>query len=136
MKVFFWEDNWLEQGSQKPSFPIYLHSEPTTKRHCGRSLVKSGWNLSFRRPLNDWDIQRLVDFFGILEQFKGTSTSQDRLFWNHNCNGNFRVKEAYKKFNSFTHQVTSWPWKLIWKVKIPPKVSCFTWLLAKQAVLT
>ena len=95
-----------------------------------------GWNLSCRRPLNDWEIQRLVDFFGILEQFKGTSTSQDRLFWNHNCNGNFRVKEAYKKFNSFTHQVTSWPWKLIWKVKIPPKVSCFTWLLAKQAVLT
>ncbi|WMV45920.1 hypothetical protein MTR67_039305, partial [Solanum verrucosum] len=28
------------------------------------------------------------------------------------------------------------PWKLIWKVKIPYKVSCFTWLLAKQVVLT
>jgi len=136
MKVSFWEDSWLEQGSLKTLFPdIYILNQQQ-KDTVAEVWSNQGWNLSFRRPLNDWEIQRLVDFFGILEQFKGTSTSQDGLFWNHNCNGNFSVKEAYKKFNSFTHQVTGWPWKLIWKVKIPPKVSCFTWLLAKQAVLT
>ncbi|WMV49660.1 hypothetical protein MTR67_043045 [Solanum verrucosum] len=29
-----------------------------------------------------------------------------------------------------------WPWKMIWKVKVPHKVACFTWLVARQAVLT
>jgi len=136
MKVSFWEDSWLEQGSLKTLFPdIYILNQQQ-KDIVAEVWSNQGWNLSFRSPLNDWEIQRLVDFFGILEQFKGTSTSQDGLFWNHNCNGNFSVKEAYKKLNSFTHQVTGWPWKLIWKVKIPLKVSCFTWLLAKQAVLT
>ncbi|WMV53791.1 hypothetical protein MTR67_047176 [Solanum verrucosum] len=136
MKVSYWEDSWLEQGSLKTLFPdIYILNQQQ-KDTVAEVWSNQGWNLSFRRPLNDWEIQRLVDFFGILEQFKGTSTSQDGLFWNHNCNGNFSVKEAYKKFNSFTHQITVWPWELIWKVKIPPKVSCFTWLLAKQAVLT
>ena len=24
--------------------------------------------MNFRRPINDWEIQSLVDFFGILEQ--------------------------------------------------------------------
>ncbi|CAN4087625.1 unnamed protein product [Withania somnifera] len=32
--------------------------------------------------------------------------------------------------------MVGWPWKFIWKIKIPPIVSCFTWLLAKQDVLT
>lgn len=50
--------------------------------------------------------------------------------------GRFNVKEAYKKFNIFNNQIDCRPWKLMWKQKIPCKVSCFTWLLAKQGVLT
>ncbi|XP_060210534.1 uncharacterized protein LOC132637471 [Lycium barbarum] len=38
--------------------------------------------------------------------------------------------------NQPTPQVTNWPWKHIWKTKIPCKVACFSWLLAKEAVLT
>ena len=33
-------------------------------------------------------------------------------------------------------QPSLWPWKQIWKPKIPFKVSCFTWLLAREAILT
>ncbi|CAN4101419.1 unnamed protein product [Withania somnifera] len=33
-------------------------------------------------------------------------------------------------------QVTNWPWKHIWRTRIPFKVACFSWLLAKEAVLT
>ncbi|WMV14075.1 hypothetical protein MTR67_007460, partial [Solanum verrucosum] len=33
-------------------------------------------------------------------------------------------------------QNVNWPWKTIWKVNIPYKVSCFIWLLSKEAVLT
>ncbi|WMV33278.1 hypothetical protein MTR67_026663 [Solanum verrucosum] len=33
-------------------------------------------------------------------------------------------------------QASKWPWKHIWKAKIPHKVACFVWLLAKEVVLT
>lgn len=33
-------------------------------------------------------------------------------------------------------QEKEWPWEMIWKPKVPYKVKCFTWFLAKQAVLT
>ncbi|WMV09783.1 hypothetical protein MTR67_003168 [Solanum verrucosum] len=33
-------------------------------------------------------------------------------------------------------QAPKWPWKHIWKAKIPHKVACFVWLLAKEVVLT
>jgi len=33
-------------------------------------------------------------------------------------------------------QISEWPWNHIWRVKIPYKVACFTWLLANEAALT
>jgi len=30
----------------------------------------------------------------------------------------------------------NWPWKQIWKNRIPYNISCFIWLLAKEAALT
>lgn len=50
------------------------------------------------------------------------------------CSGN--AKSAYKEFNQSNNQIGCWPWKMIGKVKIPYKVACFTWLLAREAVLT
>lgn len=32
--------------------------------------------------------------------------------------------------------IRNWPWKLIWKIKSPPKVSCFVWLVIRRACLT
>ena len=116
--------------------PGYFHPKPATKSHCSRDVVKPRWNLSFRRPLNDWEIQRLVEFYKVLGQFKGTINAQDSLEWQDHNRDNFSVRRAYKKINPCNSQGNGWPWKLIWKTKIPYKVSCFTWFLAKQVVLT
>ncbi|WMV36972.1 hypothetical protein MTR67_030357 [Solanum verrucosum] len=35
-----------------------------------------------------------------------------------------------------SQQIPTWPWRQIWKCRIPYKVSCFIWLLAKDAALT
>lgn len=86
--------------------------------------------MSFTRPFNDWEILRLVEFYNKLEQFKATSNDLDRLELQGHSQGRFSVKGAYKKLNAYDNQINDWPWKLIWKVKIPCKVSCFTrlWL--------
>ncbi|WMV42183.1 hypothetical protein MTR67_035568, partial [Solanum verrucosum] len=33
-------------------------------------------------------------------------------------------------------QPQTWTGKIIWRVKIPHKVACFSWLLAREVVLT
>lgn len=132
-KTSFWEDRWLEQGSLKALFPdIFTLNQQTV----AEIWSNQGQNLRFRRSLNDWEIQRLVEFHKVLGQFKGTIGAPDSLEWQDSPQDSFSVKRAYKKFNPCNSQRNGWPWKLIGKTKIPYKVSCFTWLLAKQAVLT
>ncbi|WMV21281.1 hypothetical protein MTR67_014666 [Solanum verrucosum] len=72
-----------------------------------------GWNLSFRRYLNDWEIHRLVEFYKVVGQFKGTTDAHDSLGWQDHIQDNFSVKRAYKKFNPCNSQRNGWPWKLI-----------------------
>ncbi|XP_070006138.1 uncharacterized protein [Nicotiana sylvestris] len=136
LKVSFWEDNWLGQGSLKQPFPdIYLLNQQQ-EATVAEVWTNQGWTLTFRRLLNDWEINKLIEFYKNLERFKVTSTAEDRVTWQGNSKGKFSVKAAYKEFNISNNQIGCWPWKLIWKVKIPYKVACFTLLLAKEAVLT
>ncbi|XP_070016101.1 uncharacterized protein [Nicotiana sylvestris] len=85
--------------------------------------------------LNDWEIDRLTEFYRVLEQFSGINTNQDLIMWQGNGQGKFSVRSAYKEYNLANNQIGCWPWKMIWKVKIPYKAACFTWLLAKGVVL-
>lgn len=32
--------------------------------------------------------------------------------------------------------IDQWPWKLIWRTKLPPKVICFSWITLKGSCLT
>ncbi|WMV40486.1 hypothetical protein MTR67_033871 [Solanum verrucosum] len=50
--------------------------------------------------------------------------------------GELTVKSAYRELRSTEEQHAGWPWRMIWRTEIPYKVNYFTWLLAKQAVLT
>ncbi|WMV38217.1 hypothetical protein MTR67_031602 [Solanum verrucosum] len=95
-----------------------------------------GWNLKFKRPLNDWEVNRMVEFLNILERYKEPSNREDKLLWAPDTQGRFSVGTAYRNSQRTHTQSSYWPWKMIWKVKVPFKVACFTWLLAKQVVLT
>ena len=95
-----------------------------------------GWDLIFRRNLNDWEIPRILELFKVLESFQGTQTGEDYLWWQGHNKGSYKVKEGYKQTSTGGIQDFKWPWKQIWRIKVPHKVACFTWLLANEAVLT
>ncbi|WMV33010.1 hypothetical protein MTR67_026395 [Solanum verrucosum] len=95
-----------------------------------------GWNLYLRRYLNDWEIGRITEFYNSVARFNNLTEEVDRLEWNRNSKGIFSVKSAYRELNVEVGKERDWPWKMIWKPKIPYKVNCFIWLLAKEAVLT
>lgn len=135
-KVDLWNDKWIEQAPLKQLYPDIYSINQQQNSTIEMVWGEQGWNLSFRRALNDWEIDRLASFFGTLEQFKGTSTDADCLIWLRNKDNKFTVKAAYRVLITSNNQSGTWPWKMVWRVKIPHKVACFSWLLAREVVLT
>lgn len=77
MKTSFWDDKWLGQRPLKQLFPD-IYNLNQQQRACVREVWGNpGWNLSFRRLLNDWEVDRLTEFYNTLEQFRGLSTRVD-----------------------------------------------------------
>lgn len=100
--------------------------------------VRNGqaWNLYFRRYLYDWEMETIASFYANLADFTSSVEKVDRLEWQKDKSGKFTVNSTYKDLNISEFQEKDWPWKMIWKIKISYKVNRFTWLLAKEAVLT
>ncbi|CAN4088158.1 unnamed protein product [Withania somnifera] len=52
-------------------------------KYCGdvwnNQIPLKGWNLSFRRLLNDWEVDRVANVLHGLEYFEGTTTDPDIL---------------------------------------------------------
>lgn len=88
----FWSDVWIGQQPLKILFPdIYLMNQQQ-RATILEVRDNQGWNLSFRRMLNDWEVERLTDFYNTLEQFKDYSTRVDSLVWLKEKQGRFSVK--------------------------------------------
>ncbi|XP_059310048.1 uncharacterized protein LOC132061211 [Lycium ferocissimum] len=92
-----------------------------------------GWNLHLRR---NWEMPRIAAFYNTVAHFNNLTGERNTLEWKADSKGNFTVKSAYRDLCSTTNQEAGWPWRMIWKTKIPYKVNCFSWLLAKEVVLT
>jgi len=135
-KTRFWKDNWHKVGIMELVFPdifnLLLHQQKT----IAEMWTSDGWSLNFRRHCNDWEVQRVADFLSKLDQFPGVQAGEDHLWWQGNSKGIFKVNAAYKIMNQSNQQIANWPWKQIWRIKVPHKVSIFVWLLAKEATLT
>ncbi|WMV47891.1 hypothetical protein MTR67_041276 [Solanum verrucosum] len=135
-KTMFWNDIWVGQTPLRQQFPDIYNLNQQKLATISEVKNAQGWNLSFRRLLNDREVGRMIQFYNTLEQAKSLNFEEDKLLWSLDKDGKFRVKAAYKMLNISTETKEWWPWKMIWKGKIPHKVACFTWLVASQAVLT
>jgi len=135
-KTFFWNDVWVGQHSLKQLHPEIYNLNQQKEATVAEVKDNQGWNLSFRRRLNDWEIDKLEDFYKSLEQASNLDAKEDSLQWLRANNGKFTIKSAYRHFDRPAEMLLPWPWKMIWKINVPHKVACFTWLVAREAVLT
>jgi len=135
-RTSFWNDVWVGQYPLMQLYPVIYNLNQQKEATVADVRDNQGWNLSFRRMLNDWEIDSLTDFYNTLEQAINFQPNEDSLHWLKAKNGKFTVKSAYRHLDRPAAMLLPWPWKMIWKVKVPHKVACFTWLVARQAVLT
>ena len=118
-KISFWNDNWIGGAPLQHQFPV-LHNlfilQQATVAEMGTG---QGWNLHLRRNLNDWQVDRIATFYTIMDRFNNLSEERDTIVWKKGREGIFSVNSASRELNRSNHKEESWPWKMIWKTKIP-----------------
>ncbi|WMV31905.1 hypothetical protein MTR67_025290 [Solanum verrucosum] len=94
------------------------------------------WNLILRRNLNDWELEEVFSLMATIQTSAINSQRRDKLIWRHSRDGSYTVKACYLQQSSKKTVIDQWPWKLIWRTKLPPKVICFRWITLKDSCLT
>lgn len=84
------------------------------------------WGMGFLRNFNGWEIEWVGSFFQLLESHVPIREGEDRMRWKLKRSGEFTVHETLQG-----PSLLLFPWKAIWWVKAPLRVSFFlVWLLS------
>ena len=91
------------------------------------------WDIQFCRLVNDQESQSLDSFMVLIYSTKVRGGS-DNLCWKPASNRGFKVSGYYHSISPSTG--ISFPWKMVWQSKVPPRVAFFSWTAALGKILT
>jgi hypothetical protein len=139
-RIKFWFNKWCGNSLLKDLFPILFIC--STDRHTSVAIVLSrsdldascSWNISFVRDFNDWELPKVLSFFKFIHSFLSSRETDDKLVWSHCKSGQFDVWSYYGALQASTR--SRFPWKIIWGVKTPRRISFFLWTTARDKILT
>ena len=80
------------------------------------------------------DLEALSDFMESIYDSPLRGLGEDKMCWIPNKHKGFRVRDFYKILVGNT--LLGFPWKSIWKQKIPSRVAFFVWIAALGKCLT
>ncbi|WMV13963.1 hypothetical protein MTR67_007348 [Solanum verrucosum] len=110
-KTRFWKDIWHEKGNMEDLFPDIYNLIMFQQSTIADLWSPQGWNFTFRRNLNDWEIVRVAEFLNTVNTFTGLQPREDKLWWTGDDKGVFKVNKSYKLMDQTDQQCSSWPWK-------------------------
>ena len=137
-RIKFWHDPWCGDQPLKLSFPE-LHSlarypEATVAESMQFQGSSIHWDIVFIRAVKDWELEAVVSFLDLLYTSSITRGGLDSMHWKLSRSGKFEVKSYYKVLTQVDHP--PFPWKSIWKVRVPTRIAFFTWTAALGKILT
>ena len=96
--------------------------------------ARRSWKVLLLRDPNDWEMGVVDEFLHTLGSNLPQSEHKDRMRWKLSKKGDFDICSFYNKLQSPLPII--FPWKGIWKVKAPPRVSFFVWIATWEKILT
>uniref|UniRef100_A0A2N9GKR1 Reverse transcriptase domain-containing protein n=1 Tax=Fagus sylvatica TaxID=28930 RepID=A0A2N9GKR1_FAGSY len=128
-RIRFWRDHWCGKEPLKKTYQD-LFSIARDKDVAIASIMsfESGglhWDLSFLRNVHDWELESLTSFMDLIYATPLSGIGEDLLCWERPSNHKFAVKRYYRSLSPCSS--IPFPWKPIWKVKVPPRVAFLSW---------
>lgn len=70
-RILFWKDKWIGQNSLMEDFPdlFSLSFCDNPEASIAETWTNQGWNIIFRRLLNDWEIESVASLLQRLNDF-------------------------------------------------------------------
>ena len=92
------------------------------------------WNVSFIRSVHNWELESVTSFMDLIYGILVRGMGEYHLCWKNASNKTFAVKRYYRSLSPSSS--TLFLWKIIWKAKVLPRVTFFSWSAALGKVLT
>ncbi|KAK0587703.1 hypothetical protein LWI29_027305 [Acer saccharum] len=130
-QVLFWLDNWVPEIGFLREHATVIPSADTLTQTVSHFLCNGNWNIAQLAAVLPWNIvHRVVSIHA-----GGSYSGPDRCIWGWAKDGEFSVKTAHEG-QLEVESLTLWPWKFVWKLKIPPRIQHFLWVLLHGKILT
>ena len=139
-RVKLWTDQWCGNFPLQLTFPSVYGIASNKEASVASSLEQLGikdrrsWNVHFIRSPNDWEMGGVDEFLCTLSSNLPPTVNGDLMQWKLTKNGVFDICSFYNKLRS--HLPIIFPWKGVWKLKAPRRVSFFVWTAAWDRILT
>ena len=92
------------------------------------------WNLRFYRAFEDWESATSYSLFQFIQTCIPRGERRDSLYWRLKGDGKFDTRSYYQEIRGASNSL--FPWKGIWKPKIPKCMAVFLWTDAHGRILT
>uniref|UniRef100_A0A2N9IJT9 Protein-lysine N-methyltransferase FSB_LOCUS52282 n=1 Tax=Fagus sylvatica TaxID=28930 RepID=A0A2N9IJT9_FAGSY len=126
--VQFWHHNWCSPLPLKLLYPglfsIAREGEASVATLMSTSNGALHWDINFLRNIQDWELEPLCSFMDVIYSLQIDGSGVDKLCWNGSKSLGFTVKSYYR---CLSPPPSTFPWKSLWKSKVPPRVAFFTW---------
>ena len=138
--ICFWPDRWIGENTLKDRYPelyvcstvkdVYI-SEVLWALDGGTVRV---WNLRFYRAFEDWELAAFYFLFLLIQPRIPQGDRRDTLCWWLKGDGKFDTQSYYHAIRGASNSL--FPWKGVWKPKIPKLVAFFLWTATHGRILT
>uniref|UniRef100_A0A2N9FE24 Reverse transcriptase domain-containing protein n=1 Tax=Fagus sylvatica TaxID=28930 RepID=A0A2N9FE24_FAGSY len=136
--IRFWQDRWCGEEPLRLTFPelfsIAREKDASIANLLSFEFGMMHWNLSFIRNVHDWELESLISFMDCIYASPLKGEGEDRICWESPSHSLFAVKRYYQSLTP--RPSIPFPWKSIWKAKVPPLVAFFSWIATLGKTLT
>uniref|UniRef100_A0A2N9IE81 Reverse transcriptase zinc-binding domain-containing protein n=1 Tax=Fagus sylvatica TaxID=28930 RepID=A0A2N9IE81_FAGSY len=136
--IKFWQHQWCGETPLQRRFPelyqLASNREASVKDLALYDGTSFHWNVSFTRLVQDWELESVAEFLDVIYMVVPTQGVLDTICWKHDVRKEFSVNSFYQCLLSPTHR--DYPWRSVWKPRVPPKVNFFIWTASLGKVLT
>ena len=137
-RIRLWHDRWCGDVSLKDLFPGLYACASDQAATINEALVREDdrvdWRVNFVRNFNDWELDSVASFLGLLQSNLPTRVVDDGLWWTLKTTGIFDVRSYYYSLRESPN--IAFPWKCIWRTKAPRRACFFVWTAAWNKILT